>query len=94
MLFFFFNTQPGAGSPQAQKGSTKWLLTRTNIHRVVFLSILGFYTDTHNLFLRSSGLTHTRLVHSCGLSNPENSRLRAPGLSPLPLPCLSTFLLE
>lgn len=78
--FLFFHTQPGTGSPQAQKGSTEWLLTRTNIHRAVLLSTLGFYTDSHTHKTSSLGAagSHTCLVHSCGLtqsrmlSNLEN----------------------
>ena len=74
---------PGTGSPQAQKGSTKWLLTRTSIHRVVLLSTLGFYilththTHTHNLFLRSSGLTGMPRAHSCGLTHTRVASPRA-----------------
>ena len=91
MLFFFY-TQPGTGSPQAQKGSIKWLLTRTSIHRVVLLSTLGFYTHTHthththNLFLRSNGLTGTPRTLVWPHPEPhalkpreQRSRLRAPG---------------
>ena len=68
---------PGTGSPQAQKGSTKWLLTRTSIHRVVLLSTLGFYTLTHTH-------THTHTTSSLGAAGSQarlaHTRVASPTL--------------